>query len=155
MVTMRDYLVGLNLAKPGRGKFSAAAHEALAKARAEGMIFDEPVKPVKVDKPKTVSTDVAVEDVKTVPTQTVALKNVERPAARNFGGMMVEAPPRYMHSDYIATDTDGSKIKKTFRDICCGCQYSIRWCRCSGGPTIFSVADTVTVLRLSTVGKAA
>jgi len=48
----RDYLVSKGLAKPGKGRFSAAAKAALEKAIAEGVVFDEPVaKPVS-DKPK-------------------------------------------------------------------------------------------------------
>lgn len=42
MSTKREYLVSLGLAKPGRGKFSKAALEALSRAMAEGMVFDEP-----------------------------------------------------------------------------------------------------------------
>ncbi len=37
--TRRDYLVRLGLAKPGRGKFSNAGKEALAKADEEGVEF--------------------------------------------------------------------------------------------------------------------
>jgi len=44
--TRREYLIGLGLAKPGRGKFSKAANEALAKARAEGIVFSDDDKPV-------------------------------------------------------------------------------------------------------------
>lgn len=41
MQSKRDYLVGLGLAKPGRGKFSNAAKEALSKAEAGGMKFSD------------------------------------------------------------------------------------------------------------------
>lgn len=37
----REYCVQLGLAKPGRGKLSANAHEAIKKAIVEGMIFDD------------------------------------------------------------------------------------------------------------------
>ena len=53
MQTRRDYLVGLGLAKPGRGKFSNDAKQALVKARAEGVKFsddDAPAKPVSLTK---------------------------------------------------------------------------------------------------------
>lgn len=43
MATRREYLIDLNLAKPGRGRFSREAVEALTKAEAEGVVFDEPV----------------------------------------------------------------------------------------------------------------
>ena len=41
MQTRREYLVGLGLAKPGRGRLSLAGKEALAKAKAEGMRFSD------------------------------------------------------------------------------------------------------------------
>lgn len=50
-MTEREYLVGLGLAKPGRGRFSAAAKDALAKAKAEGKTFEGSA-PVKQAKPK-------------------------------------------------------------------------------------------------------
>ena len=46
MATQREYLVSLGLATPGRGRFSNAAKEALAKAIAEGKIFDDVTVPV-------------------------------------------------------------------------------------------------------------
>jgi hypothetical protein len=66
MQTEREYLVSLDLAKPGRGRFSAAAKAALDEARANGVKFAEKPKPAvkatvstkpsqakKVDKPKS------------------------------------------------------------------------------------------------------
>lgn len=47
MQTEREYLVSLDLAKPGRGRFSAAAKAALDEARANGTKFAEKVVPVK------------------------------------------------------------------------------------------------------------
>lgn len=44
MATKREYLIGKGLAKPGRGRFSKEANEALAAAVAAGVVFDEPVK---------------------------------------------------------------------------------------------------------------
>src|SRR5689334_18523445 len=41
MQTKREYLVGLGLAKPGRGKFSKVANAALDKARSEGVKFSD------------------------------------------------------------------------------------------------------------------
>ncbi len=35
----REYLISLGLAKPGRGRLSRDAHNALDEARAEGMVF--------------------------------------------------------------------------------------------------------------------
>ncbi|WMI33584.1 Lsr2-like DNA bridging protein [Streptomyces phage Kenrey] len=58
MATERDYLVSLGLAKAGRGRFSAEAKAALAKAKSEGMQFDktaaEIAKEERLNKPKRV-----------------------------------------------------------------------------------------------------
>lgn len=43
MATKREYLVGLGLAKPGRGRFSREALAKIAEAEANGIVFDEPV----------------------------------------------------------------------------------------------------------------
>lgn len=54
-MTEREYLVSLGLAKPGRGRFSSAAKEALAKAKADGMTFEGPApakQVAKASKPK-------------------------------------------------------------------------------------------------------
>jgi hypothetical protein len=49
----KDYAASLGLCAAGRGRPNAAAIEAIAKARAEGMTFSkESVKPVKQDRPK-------------------------------------------------------------------------------------------------------
>jgi len=40
-VTEREYLVSLGLAKPGRGRFSAAAKAALDEAKSKGKTFDD------------------------------------------------------------------------------------------------------------------
>jgi hypothetical protein len=53
-VTKREWLVLQGLAKPGRGKFSNAAKEALAKAEASGTVFADPAPAAKSDKPRTV-----------------------------------------------------------------------------------------------------
>lgn len=78
MVSKREYLAGLNppLAKfPSRGKFSKDAHAAIAKAEAEGMVFDDPA-PVKSDKPKTVKVKADK------PTVTVTKSNADPAAVR-------------------------------------------------------------------------
>jgi hypothetical protein len=41
MATEREYLISLNLAKPGRGRYSAEATAVLNKAKADGMTFDK------------------------------------------------------------------------------------------------------------------
>jgi hypothetical protein len=49
----RDYLVSKGLAKPGKGRFSAAAKAAIEQAISEGIVFEEPVaKPISAPKAK-------------------------------------------------------------------------------------------------------
>lgn len=57
----REYLIQLGLAKPGKGRFSAAAKAAIEKAIADGIQFDEPeARPVS-DKPKKAKAPKVVE----------------------------------------------------------------------------------------------
>lgn len=51
MATRREFLVEKGLALPGRGKFRKEAVDALDRARAEGVVFDD-------EKPETPSTTV-------------------------------------------------------------------------------------------------
>lgn len=53
MQTKREWLVSKGLAKPGRGKFSNAAKEALAKAEASGVKFSDVVTKVPMTKNST------------------------------------------------------------------------------------------------------
>lgn len=43
MATKREYAISLKLAKPGKGRMSRAAHDAINEAIANGMVFDEPM----------------------------------------------------------------------------------------------------------------
>lgn len=52
MATKREYAISLGLAKPGKGRMSRAAHDAINAAIADGMIFDEPV----ISEPKAKAT---------------------------------------------------------------------------------------------------
>lgn len=56
MVTKRDWLVGKGLAKQGKGRFSQVAKDAISKAEAGGMVFDEPVIPMSSEKPRVAKT---------------------------------------------------------------------------------------------------
>lgn len=69
MATEREYLVTLGLAKAGRGRFSAEAKAALAKAKSDGMVFDmtaaEIAKQERQNKPQKVRKTVqAVKEVR-------------------------------------------------------------------------------------------
>jgi hypothetical protein len=52
MATKREFLVEKGLAKPGRGRFSREAKDALAQAEKDGVVFDDPTP---VSKPKEVT----------------------------------------------------------------------------------------------------
>ena len=43
MATKREYAISLGLAKPGKGRMSVAANNAIAEAIAKGITFDEPI----------------------------------------------------------------------------------------------------------------
>ena len=105
MQTRRDYLVGLGLAKPGRGKFSTAAKDALDKARAAGTKFSDEVTETPVP---TESSDKTERVGKTAPTFTPYL------APSDF---------RFPESEYKAKGGDG----KTYgmRECCNLCRVSL------------------------------
>ncbi len=78
MVTKREWLVTQGLAKPGRGKFSTAAHAALSRAASEGMTFDDDTAPVKpVVKIKTVGP--VMRDFKDLSPKAVRAWGIENP----------------------------------------------------------------------------
>ncbi|QZE11323.1 Lsr2-like DNA bridging protein [Streptomyces phage Forrest] len=68
-MTEREYLISLNLAKAGRGRYSKEARDALNKAKAEGMTFDLPASEIakleRANKPKRVRKTVqAVKEIR-------------------------------------------------------------------------------------------
>lgn len=121
MQTKRDYLVGLGLAKPGRGKFSNAAKEALAKAEAEGMKFSDAAPkatgPVKTDEPTTKVTAPAGESAYIVPS--------------DF---------RFPIGEYVAVarDEDGKRVIHSLRECCNTCRVSLTNHFCDS-PTILGL----------------
>lgn len=52
------------------------------------------------------------------------------------------------HDFYTATDLDGKTHRRTFRDCCVNCGYSIGWCYCPE-PLMFSLVKTSETLVLS------
>lgn len=70
----REWLISKGLAKAGRGKFSNAAKDALAKAEANGMVFDDaPAKPA--PKVKAVVKDTPKESVSDSPITEIMFAN--------------------------------------------------------------------------------
>ena len=118
MATAREWLVSQGLAKPGRGKFSKAAHQALAKALGEGIKFSDypksanpaPVKTVKATGDKPAPTPVKSSSVPDV---------------------MFEDEYRYPEADYQAVRfEDGKKIVHSMREVCNNCRVSLVMCGC-------------------------
>jgi hypothetical protein len=177
MLTQRAYLVSLGLAKDGRGKFSNAAKDALAKAIEQGMTFSDPVVSVK---PRTVlSTSVKAPQTPRIDPKTFDPKVVRSWAqkagievsnrgrihqsiiAKYLAEVGDNAPTRQSDYDsfrpeaarvrnadiYVGT-YEGNAIRKTFKDCCNSCGYSIGWCYCPNGPLAFgdpTKADLITL----------
>lgn len=154
MATKRDYLVGLGLAKPGRGRFSKEATEALAAAEASGQIFDEPVKPVKEvategDKPSQPSKPTSESSLIRSWAADNGIKVGERgriPAdvIKAFGKQdatgLAETPKVYTVTPSVRTrqiktmyGEDDKGLKIGFSQ-CRRCAMHVSWCRCSTGP---------------------
>lgn len=99
--TAREYLVSLGLAKAGRGKFSTAAHEALAKAIASGMEF--------TDTARTPST----------PRLAKVKKSTE---------FAYETPAMTWPNGTAKYKATGKKL--SMKESCNGCGYALYWCEC-------------------------
>jgi CheY-like chemotaxis protein len=71
MATRREWLIGQGLAVPGRGKFSKKAHEALDRARLDGVVFDDEtpatVEPSPAPTPVGMSGTEALDRIKALP----------------------------------------------------------------------------------------
>lgn len=121
--TPREYLVSLGLAKEGRGKFSAAAHAALAEAKAKGIVFAEPVKaPAKPRTPRTTAAKpVTVAKPAPAPKPSIFARLVGKPVLR-------KQETRY------AVSPEGFRIgfDQCFRQ---SCLEPISRCACPDGPT--------------------
>ena len=110
MQTERDYLVSLGLAKPGRGRFSNEAKQALAKARSEGMTFKGAPVP-RVEPSEAVST------VEAPSTRTGPMDAVTNPYGQAF--------IRYSEgTTFTGTDSLGTKHTVDHRQAC-DCGYSL------------------------------
>lgn len=124
MQTRREYLVGLGLATPGRGRLSAAAHAAIDKAVSEGMTFSDMAKtsaPVK-------SADVA----KTV-------KNTEQDY---FG----ETAQR-LHDGGWYVEENGKRREISGREVCRTCGYSLDYQNCSSPTFPAESGEMILVMR--------
>lgn len=109
MQTKREYLIGLGLAKEGRGKFSNAAKEALVKAEANGVKFSDVVANVPTPKPTEAPKEATAP--KTDPTQTPFLTPDEY---------------RFPEAEYRAVAwLDGKRKFYSLRECCNSCRVSL------------------------------
>lgn len=122
MTTKREYAISLGLAKPGRGRMSAAAHDAINKAISEGMTFSDTLKaPAKTEK---------------------------APAAKATQDNSVIAPTAAIRepNGYSFFYMEGGKKRKVSnRTACYNCGYSVGWhlCNAPAGITKDGLKDFV------------
>jgi len=147
MTTQREYLCSLNppLAKPSRGRFSQAAKDALAAARATGMTFDDDNKPD--PKPKRINTAMAAE--------AEASSDLDNP---DSGGAYTAKEPKttkanehaphrrnWTDQQYILFDEPAGMVY--CKTPCANCGYSVNNCRCSE-PAVFDLSGSVKCKRV-------
>jgi len=130
MATKREYLVGLGLAKPGRGRFSADAKAALAKAESEGVTFSD-------GKDASESPDSEPRAPRPVSTKGEGQAFAYKPEPSNTTPVQTYLPP-YNVSPKVRTvgqilgvDEHGTKI--AFAN-CSRCSSHVDFCRCKSGP---------------------
>ena len=109
----RDYAISLGLAKPGRGRMSRAAHEAIAKAEAEGKTFSD--SPVKSDSPKSNSDSADKPD---------SVKSNSEP--KDFFGPTPN--PIYNGGWYVVEN--GKRVDVSGKEVCRNCMCSLDYHRC-------------------------
>jgi hypothetical protein len=156
MATKREFLVEKGLAKAGRGKFSALAHAALEEAIASGVVFDEPVKPVKEvategDKPSQPMKPTS----ETAEVRAWASSNGIKVGERGripeaivkayHAGDVTAAKPRAVPTYAVAPQTRTRQVKCMYGQdeagrvigfgLCRRCSFHVSLCKCSGGPT--------------------
>lgn len=127
----RSYLVGLGLAKPGRGKFSSAAKDALSKAMSEGITF--------TDWPKAGT-------VVKVPNGTTA--KIVKAESAETSNYLTPDDYRYPEKEYRAVIfKNGKRVPVSLREACNTCRVSLVNHACES-PTIHNDI-TVTIERKS------
>lgn len=120
MQTRREYLVGLGLATPGRGRLSAAAHAAIDKAVSEGMTFSDMAKtsaPVK-------SADVAKTE-------------------QDYFGETAQR----LHDGGWYVEENGKRREISGREVCRTCGYSLDYQNCSSPTFPAESGEMILVMR--------
>lgn len=107
MTTRREYAASLGLAIPNtRGRLSKEAHEAIAKAESEGMVFTDQPK----GKPKTVVLDEEGVPIAPKPKKDTVMRHARAFRAMTTSGQIIE----FGH--------------------CSGCRMHVKFCKCQSGP---------------------
>lgn len=128
MQTRREYLVGLGLAKPGRGKFSTKGKEAIAKAEAEGMVFAETN--ATAPKAKVIDSD----------------KPAPEPVPADPGNSLYLHPSdfRFPEAEYEAIGSiDGKRVVYSMRECCNTCMVSLTNHMCNTPSVLGNVAVVI------------
>lgn len=130
----KEYAVTLGLATAGRGRMSREALDAIEKARAEGMVFDDDA-PVRVptERPK----------VKVTPKRPV-VQRVET------NSPMADTTLMYpLDATFKGEDEEGHKVKVNARTVCRNSGYSIAGCACGEVHSVLSKHMTVASVSLA------
>jgi len=139
----RDYLVSKNLAKPGRGKFSGAARDALLDALNKGETFDD----YKVEGGVLVKKvlDKAPAPVRTARTAEVQAAPAEpKRAPKVQTSDVLEVPAQvWPEGESHATFNDTGK-PCSMKNACNNCGTSLFWCHC-GSPRVFDRPVTIAL----------
>jgi hypothetical protein len=116
VTTRREYAASLGLAKPNtRGRLSKEAHEAIAKAEAEGMVF--------TDQPKAKG-GLVIEPVATLTAGCATPLSLPKPKA--------ETIKRHARA-YRVTTKAGQVIEFGH---CARCRNHVKFCGCGDGPQV-------------------
>lgn len=112
MQTKREYLVGLGLAKPGRGKFSNDAKKALAEAEAKGIKFSDIVTKIPTGKSE--------------PTGNATEKSAGGQIDPRDTAWLSPSDYRFPEAEYRGiTFRDGKRVEVSLRECCNLCRVSL------------------------------
>lgn len=122
----REYLVSLGLAKPGRGRLSLTAKEALSKAMADGMTFDDVVT-INLPKAETkIQSNIVIKSRPQTSVQQAATPKNQIGVVRN---------EKVMYGISKAQRPGESNVVIAL-SACDKCSYSINRCPCVSGPVL-------------------
>lgn len=128
MQSKREYAIAKGLAQPGRGRMSRAAWDAIKEARKKGIQFSDTSEEKAKARTAALERREALRDEKAKERQ-----------SRETTGVQATAPPRPDRPNgiYVFENPDGSQFKRSHATACVACSYSLQWCYCVDGPTLF------------------